>query len=381
MLAARSGRAQADARATVRGLGPHFGIAGGLLEVRRLAGGHIHDSYVAAYRRDGRRVRYVHQRLNQAVFSDPRRLLDNVARVTEHLHARLAREGVQDPARRALTLVPAQDGFPGWVDVGGAFWRTYLYIEGSRSHAIASSARLAERAAEAFGRFVQMLADLPGPRLHETIPRFHDTPARLQQLRAAAAADPLGRVAEVAAELDFAFARERLAATLEDLRAGGELPTRIVHNDTKINNVLFDARTHEALCVIDLDTVMPGLVLHDFGDLARSSLSAAPEDETQRERIGVRSRVFEALVRGYVRGAAGLLSKRELALLPLATRIMAFEVGMRFLADYLLGDTYFRASWPRHNLERARNQFELVRRLEASEPQLLDAIECMRLGG
>ncbi len=365
-------------RSELRAVGRQFGIAGAFVRARPLAGGHIHESYVATYRQNGRRARYVHQRLNRKVFADPTRLLENVARVSAHLHAQLAREGVSDRARRALTLLPALGGQPWWVDDSGAFWRTYPYIEHSRSYGVVPSPMLAERAAEAFAQFVRRLTDLPGGPLHETIAGFHDTAARLRRLRTVVGEDALGRAREVQRDLEFVFARASLAHVLAELSAGGALTTRVVHNDTKIENVLFDTRTREALCVVDLDTVMSGLVLHDFGDLVRSSLSPVAEDETELERIVVRLPVFEALVRGYLHAAGSLLSEQEMQLLPLAGRIVALEAGMRFLTDYLLGDVYFRTGRPRHNLERARNQFELVRRMEGCEAQMTALVEQAR---
>ncbi len=363
-------------RSELQRIGREFGIEGALVSARPLAGGHIHESYVAAYRQNGSgRARYVHQRINREVFAEPPPLLENIARVTAHLHAQLTREGVSDPARRALTLLPGLSGHPWWIDDSGAYWRTYRYIEHSRSYGVVTSATLAERAAEAFGDFVRRLADLPGGPLHETIPAFHDTAARLQHLQAAVAGDTCGRVGEVQRELDFVFARSWLAHVLKQRGAGGSFVARVVHNDTKIDNVLFDTRTREALCVIDLDTVMPGLLLHDFGDLARSTLSPVPEDETALERIVVRLPVFEALARGYLRATRALLSEEEIALLPLAGRIIALEAGARFLTDYLLGDVYFRTHRPRHNLERARNQLELVRRMEESETEMRTVVE------
>lgn len=365
-------------RSELQRIGREFGIEGALVSAGPLAGGHIHESYIAAYQQHGDHARYVHQRLNLSVFAEPTLLLENIERVTTHLHAQLAREGVSDRARRALTLLPASNGRPWWVDDSGAFWRTYHYIERSRSYAVVTSVSLAERAAEAFGDFVRRLADLPGGPLHETIPQFHDTAARLQRLRAAVTEDACGRARGVQREVDFVLARSPLTRVLGGRSADGVLTARVVHNDTKISNVLFDTRTREALCVIDLDTVMPGLVLHDFGDLVRSSLSPVAEDETALDRIVVRLPVFEALVRGYLRATKLLLSEEEVHLLPLAGRIIALEAGVRFLTDYLLGDVYFRATRPKHNLERARNQFELVRRMEDCEAQMVALVEEVR---
>jgi hypothetical protein len=340
-----------------------------------LPGGHIHDTYLATYAHAGRAARYIHQRLNQRVFADPPALMDNIRRVTEHVRASLERECVSDIARRVLTVMLTRDGQPVYVDNAGAYWRTYPYIERTRTYTTVASAVLAEQAASAFGRFVQLLADLPSPRLHETIPAFHDTPGRLRRLRQAAAADLCGRTAAVSADVEFALARASTASLLADLRSRGELTERVVHNDTKIANVLFDERTDEAICIVDLDTVMPGLVLHDFGDLVRSSVCAAHEDERNLARVQVRLEVFEGLVRGYLRSAGELLNERERALLPFAGTLVALEAGMRFLTDYLEGDVYFRIRRPQHNLQRARCQFQLVRSLEQQQSAMAAAVE------
>lgn len=369
-----AGSGAADFAAELYALGRHFDIAGRPVEVASVTTGHIHDTYLVTYVDSGRRARYIHQRINQHVFCDPPRLMENIERVARHVRAKLQSEQHPDISRHVLSLVHARDGRPYYLDEEGAYWRTWLHIEGVRSYTIVHSPALARRAATAFGHFVRLLADLPGPRLHETIADFHDTPRRYEQLRQAIDADAYSRVTTAQKEIDFASERVAIAGTLTELQAQGALRQRIAHNDTKITNVLFDTVSDEALCVIDLDTVMPGLLLHDFGDLVRTAGSASSEDERELERVYLRLPVFEALAHGYLAETAPLFNELELSLLPFAGKLVSLETGARFLADYLEGDTYFKTAYEQHNLERARNQFALVRSIEKQEPAMQAAI-------
>jgi Ser/Thr protein kinase RdoA (MazF antagonist) len=348
-------------------LGRQFDIAGRPVKVTPVTTGHIHDTYLVTYVDSGRSTRYIHQRINQHVFRDPPRLMENIERVIRHLRAKLERERHPDISRHVPGLVRAFDGRPYSLDEDNAYWRTWLHLDGMRSYDTVRSPQLARRAATAFGRFVRLLADLPGPRLNETVADFHDTPKRYEQLRRAIDADVCGRVNQAWEEIDFAGDRMAMAYTLVELQAQGALRQGIAHNDTKISNVLFDAVSDEALCVIDLDTVMPGLLLLDFGDLVRTAGSASSEDERQLERVSVRLPVFEALASGYLSETASLFNEQELSLLPFAGKLVSLETGVRFLTDYLEGDRYFKTAYPQHNLERARNQFALVRSIEKQE--------------
>ncbi|MFQ6021512.1 MAG: phosphotransferase enzyme family protein [Acidiferrobacterales bacterium] len=338
-----------------------------------LRSGHIHDTYLATYTEGGHTIRYIHQCINQHVFPNPEHVMDNIARVLRHMHTRLERESTPDIDRRVLTLIPGCDGKPYYLDQAGRCWRTYLYIEGTRIHNVVGPPALAYRAAAAFGQFGQLLTDLTGPRLHDTVPNFHHTPKRYQNLDQAIKADVCGRAARAHQEIDFARERESIVNTISGFHARGELPERVTHNDTKINNVLFDAVSDEALCIIDLDTVMPGLVLYDFGDLVRTSTSPASEDARDLSRVYMRLPIFEALVKGYLQ--AIVLNERELDLLPFAGKLITFETGIRFLTDYLEGDIYFKTAHADHNLDRCRNQFQLVRSMEAQEDAMAAVVE------
>jgi aminoglycoside phosphotransferase (APT) family kinase protein len=246
-----------------------FQIKGGLTSIAPYGSGHINETYCAVFQQAGAHVRFIQQRINTAIFKDPAALMENVARVTSHLAAKL--KGEPDRARRVLTPISARDGHAWHMDAEGSYWRAYRFIEGARSYDALESAEQANEAAKAFGRFQQLLADLPAPRLHETIPDFHNTPRRFTAFEHAVAADAANRAVNARAEIDFAFAHRPIAGVL----LNANLPVRVTHNDTKINNVLLDDATGEGLCVIDLDTVMPGLALYDFGDMVRTATSPA----------------------------------------------------------------------------------------------------------
>jgi Ser/Thr protein kinase RdoA (MazF antagonist) len=343
-----------------------FSLPGSLLYAERFGSGHINDTYVASYDQAGTRGRYILQRVNHEVFKNVPELMENISRVTAHIESKIPANEI----RRVPSLHLTVDGLPFHQTPQGDFWRVYRYVEGARTYDAVEDPRQAYEAARMFGQFQQSLADLPGGRLHETIPHFHDTPRRLQNLRRAAEQDVAGRRREVIAELDFALMREGEASRLIDLVAQGEIPERVTHNDTKLSNVMLDEQTGEGVCVIDLDTVMPGLSLYDFGDLVRFAANTAAEDETDLEKIDVSLKIFEAIVEGYVAGAGNILTDAEWDHLVFAAKLMTYEVGIRFLTDYLEGDMYFKTRHPKHNLERARNQMRLVDRIEAANGAL-----------
>jgi aminoglycoside phosphotransferase (APT) family kinase protein len=331
--------------------------------------GHINDTYLVTCNGACAPMRYILQRINSQVFHSPAVVMQNIERVTAHLAAQLAHE--PDRARRALTLVPARDASNWYVDADGETWRAYPFIENARSYETATSVEQAFQAAEAFGRFQQQLASLPAPRLHETIPDFHHTPRRFAALERAIAADVKGRAKLAQPEIDFALAHESITGVLLE----ADLPERITHNDTKFNNVLLDDATGESLCVVDLDTVMPGLALYDFGDMVRTTTSPAAEDEQDLSKVTMQFPLFEALVRGYLSAAGGFLSENEKKFLAFSGKLITFEIGIRFLADYLVGDTYFKIHREGHNLDRCRTQFKLVESIELQEEKMNRLVE------
>jgi Ser/Thr protein kinase RdoA (MazF antagonist) len=347
-----------------------FAIDGRIVSLEPQPGGHINDSWlVVSDGPDGRR-RYLLQHINLFVFRRPEEVMANMVRLTRHVSDHLARESAPEAERRVLRLVPSRDGATHHREPDGEVWRLLVWIEGTRSTERAASPEEARVTAEAFGRFLRQLADLPAPPLHETIPGFHDTPKRLDALERAVAADRAGRVAGAGPEIEAALARRPLGRALADPLARGELVLRPTHNDAKIANVLFDVATGEPLCVVDLDTVMPGLALHDFGDMVRSMVAEAAEDEPDPDRVAVRVPVYEALARGFVEAAGASLSPAERSLLPTGARVITFEQAVRFLTDHLEGDPYYRVTHPGHNLERARTQLRLLELLEEHDAEL-----------
>ena len=347
----------------------HFEFRGAVLGLAPHGGGHINDTFLVTCQSLGAPVRYILQHINRHVFHDPVAVMENIERVTAHLAIEEA--GQPGGARRALQLVPARDGRNWFVDAPGETWRAYRLIEGARTYETATSADQAFQAARAFGHFQQQLASLPPPRLHETIPDFHNTPKRFVALEQAIAADVAGRAALVQPEIEFARSRRAITGNLLD--AG--LPERITHNDTKFNNVLLDDKTGDAVCVIDLDTVMPGLALYDFGDMVRTTTSPAAEDERDLSKVTMQFPMFEALVRGYLEAAGAFLTPAERKFLAFSGKLITFEIGIRFLTDYLAGDTYFKVHREGHNLDRSRTQFKLVESIEQQEEEMNRLVE------
>ncbi len=352
-----------------------FRIPGRVTGVDPFPGGHINDSFLLEAVEERGVKRFLLQRINGRVFPDPAAILRNVQRVSAHLERELRAQETPDWQRRLLRLLPSIDGPPWWVDESGDFWRVYSFIDGSCSRTRISGPEDAAHAGRAFGDFQRRLAKLPPPPLETVLPSFHDTPARLAALEEAARADPLGRAAECGEELAQARAFAPEAVRIQAGIRSGSLPLRPVHNDCKISNVLFDRESGEALCVVDLDTVMPGSVLHDFGDMMRSMSTRAAEDETDLDRVHVDLGCFESLVHGYREGVKDLLRPAEWKLLVHAGLSITTELAARFLCDHLLGDHYFRIHRPGHNLDRARNQFALARSFAAHRGELE---ECVR---
>ena len=362
----------------VSAIGDQFAVQGEFLFGEEIDSGHINSTYRATYRQNnGSEQRYVFQAINRKVFKDPYAVMNNVEKVTRHINSRVLRLK-KDLGGQTLNLFPARAG-GSWVEDGeGAVWRCYNHIEGCVTYDVVENTRQAYQAARAFGSFQDLVSDLDSSSIIETIPDFHHTRKRFARLMEVAAADSLGRLESVRREFEFVQSREALTGLLLDLVDSGSIPVRVTHNDTKINNVMIDAASDEAVCVIDLDTVMPGLALYDFGDLVRSATSPAAEDETDLSKVEMQMPMFEALVEGYLDAAGDFINDTEVEYRPHAGKLMTLEVGIRFLTDYLEGDVYFKTHHASHNLERCRTQLKLVERIEAREQEMNSFVRKVR---
>ena len=347
-----------------------FAPRGEVVEVEPLRRGHIHSSFVVTIR-DGADVRHLFlQRINASVFPDPDMVIQNARHITSHLRSGMSRQGFADLERRVLDPVASDGGGVHAHDSDGGWWRAFHFIDGAVP-AGAVDVEHVEEAARAYGHFQLLMADYDGPRLALTIPGFHDTPQRLEALESAAADDPVGRLAGARREVEGILDRKELGRALVD----ADLPRRLVHNDAKLDNVLFDTATGEALCVVDLDTVMPGVVGHDFGDMVRSMSTLTPEDAAGDEPVEVKKNLFAALARGYLEAAGGMLDHAEIESLVPSGLVSTMEQAARFLTDHLQGDVYFRVHRPGQNLDRARTQLALLEALIDARPRLEEIVE------
>lgn len=360
-------------RERVVGVLKQYDLRASLLTALPYGSGHINDTLELVVDQAGATVRYILQRINGRIFKNPPTLMENIGRVTAHVAHQL--ESHYDASRRVLTLVPTRTGAFCAMDERGDYWRIYLFIEKARTYDVIDSPARAQAAASAFGAFMSQLSDFNASDLHETIPDFHNTPARLAALKEAVAADRVGRVASAKKEIAFFLDREEDANRLLKLHRAGKLPLRVTHNDCKLNNVMLDDITGEGICVIDLDTVMPGLSLYDFGDMVRTATSPAAEDERNLSLVKMQMLMFEALVTGFLAGAGSMLVNEEVEELPFAGKLITMETGIRFLTDYLNGDQYFKVARPDHNLDRCHTQCELVRSIEAQSTAMREVVE------
>ncbi len=359
----------------IRALIAQFSIAGSFIDGCLYGSGHINDTYAIRFDQGGILVRYILQRINRSVFKDIPGLMENVDRVTRHIDASLEANSTPDRSRRVLTLIPTRRGGTYHVDPAGDYWRAYRFIEGATTYDVLSSHHQAYEVARAFGTMQTILADLPEPQLNETIPGFHNGPARLRAFLRALDDDPLNRATAARSEIEFlldnADGFDRLPALIES----GALRLRATHNDTKVNNVMIDDVTGEGICVIDLDTLMPGLVLYDFGDLVRSGTCPVAEDSQDIEGVHLDLERFASLTEGYLSSAGESVTATEREHLVFSGKIVTLTLGARFLTDYLLGDTYFKTHRPGHNLDRCRVQFALVRSIAEQEGAMEAIVE------
>ncbi len=338
-----------------------FGRGGNITGVNQITAGLINATYLIE---TDKKEKYILQKINTFVFKNPDQLMENIVGVTKHLSEKIKSAG-GDYKRETLNFLPCQDGKYFYTDENGGAWRMYIYVDNALTYNKPKNSDTFRSAGQSFGRFMKLLADYPAETLHETIEKFHFTPARYDNFLKATEKDVKGRKAEVQKEIAFVTEREADTHKLTDLIAEGALPLRVTHNDTKLNNVLFDIDSDKSICVIDLDTIMPGLSLYDFGDSIRSGANKGNEDEADLSRVGIDLTLFESYADGYLSETADSLNDAEIENLAFGAKLMTFECGMRFLTDYLEGDVYFRTTYPEHNIVRARNQFKLVADMEA----------------
>ena len=345
-----------------------FQVEQDVASIEPYGSGHINHTYLAEMS-EGKK--YMLQGINTTIFKNTDELMENIINVTSYLREEIIRTG-GDPKRETLTVVMTKNGKSYYTDEDGSKWRVYEFIEGAQTFDAVESKEDFYQSAVAFGKFQAQLANFPADTLHETIPNFHNTAKRYQDFEKAVEADVKGRAAEVQEEIAFVRARKGEVSELHDMLAKGELPLRVTHNDTKLNNIMIDSKTHQAICVIDLDTVMPGLSAHDFGDAIRFGANTAAEDEPDVSKVSLSLELFEIYVKGFLEGCGGRLTPNEVKALPMGAKMMTLECGMRFLADYLEGDVYFKIAREKHNLDRCRTQFALVADMEKKWQQMCE---------
>lgn len=341
-----------------------FQNKGVLISSKAYGSGHINDTFLLEYElKDKTRNKVILQRMNTEAFLYPEELMENILGVTSFLKKKIIACG-GDPERETLNIIKTKDNAPYYVDSEGNYWRCYKFISDAKCLDKVDTPEQFYESAVAFGRFQHLLADYPVETLHETIKGFHDTRARFAAFKRAVDEDVKGRAQGVQREIEFVLKREEVANYFSEMLDKNEIPLRVTHNDTKLNNVMFDKNTGKGICVIDLDTVMPGLAMNDFGDSIRFGASTAAEDETDLTKVSCSMELFETYTKGFFAGCEGGLTKQEIELMPMGAKVMTYECGMRFLTDYLQGDIYFRIHRENHNLDRCRTQFKLVEDME-----------------
>jgi len=366
----------------VRHILNQFALYGSLESFKGFGNGHINNTYISVRNQGGTLVRYTHQRINKNVFKNPEQVVQNIHNVTGHIYNKLKAEqnGSVSPSRRVLQIVPAKDGKLWHIDDAGDYWRTYVFIEHASTLEVMSGTDLAYKVGKAVGTFQKQLSDYTGPVLYETIPRFHDMHWRYEQFDEAVASDKAGRLSSVKDEVDFLQANRDRGMILSDGLANGTLKSGITHNDTKLNNILFDDATSEAICMIDLDTVMPGTVLFDTGDLIRTATNTGAEDERDLSKVGFDTDLFRALIGGYMSEASDFLTDYEKSLIAESGRVFAQIMAVRFLTDYLNGDVYYKIERPSHNLDRTRTQLALMKSMDAQKNEIESIMRELGIG-
>lgn len=350
----------------------NFKIQGEFYSCEPYGEGHINKTFLLRVRKDGGEKRYILQRINSTLFPDVKSLMQNIKNVTEFIRAEAVKNG-GDPYRETLTIIDAVDGKPYYFD-GENYFRVYLFIENATAYQTVKSSEHFYQSAVAFGNFVKLLANFNANTLYTSLPNFHDTAKRFNELKTAIEQDRVKRVEKAASEIEFALARKNVTEKIFNLIKSGKVPLRITHNDTKLNNVLIDNETQKAVAVIDLDTVMTGSVLFDFGDAIRYGCNVAREDEIDISRVKFDMNLFETFVNGYIDALFDLLTPTEVNNLAFSAILMTYECGIRFLTDFLNGDTYFKVERKNQNLDRAKTQFKLVYQMEQNLDEMNEIV-------
>lgn len=351
-----------------------FALDGAVKAYERYGSGHINDTFRMTCEKDGKEIHYILQRMNTEVFKDPVSLMKNIIGVTSFMRKKIIEQG-GDPERETLNLVPTKDGKLYFVDSINGYWRVYLFIEDTACYDLVEKPEDFYNSGKAFGHFQRLLSEYPAKELTETIQNFHNTPVRFETFQKAVEEDICGRRKDVEKEIQFVRDRAGEMGKAMDMLAEGRLPLRVTHNDTKLNNIMFDKKSGDALCIIDLDTIMPGLSIFDFGDSIRFGANTGAEDEPDLSKVSMSLELFELYTKGFLEGCQGSLTKEEVDMLPMGAKLMTLECGMRFLTDYLQGDVYFHTTYPEHNLVRCHTQFEMVADMERKWAQMEEIVK------
>lgn len=350
-----------------------FDFKGVVIDVKPFGLGHINDTFIVnCVEQNELSIRYILQRININIFKTPENLMDNIKNVTLYLNKKIVARG-GNPDRETLNLVNTVDGKVFYKNSSGDYWRSYRFIEGARTYQVVENLKHFYNAGKAIGNFEKLLKNYPADELFETIPDFHNTKKRYEAFLEALSLDVMNRAKDVQAEIDFVLARRDEVSVLVNLQEAGKLPLRVTHNDTKFNNIMIDDSTGEGICIIDLDTIMPGLSLYDFGDSIRSGANPAEEDEVDLSKVWMDLELFEHFTKGFLDGTDNLLTALELEYLPFSAKLMTLECGIRFLTDHLNGDVYYKIHRENHNLDRARTQFKMVEDME----EKFDEMQCI----
>ena len=356
----------------------NFNFEGKFIDAVPYGFGHINDTYAVTFEKaNGTTHRYIMQRINNNIFKNPEGLMENIERVTNHLKEKIIAVG-GDYTRETLNIISTVNGKSYFRTDDGQYWRAYIFIEGARTYQIVEKEKHLYNAGNAFGKFQNLLSDFEANTLHETIPNFHNTKKRYDAFLAAVQADGFNRAANVKDEIEFVKKRAEETNKIVSMIQNGEIPVRVTHNDTKFNNVMIDDITDDGICVVDLDTVMPGSSLYDFGDAIRSGTNPADEDEKDLTKVCMDLRLYEKYTQGYLDATRNVLNNKEIESLPLGAKLMTFECGIRFLTNYLSGDVYFKIHRDGHNLDRCRTQFKMVSDMENKWDSMLEIVNKYR---